>query len=328
MKDFEVLMISVEWESPHKYLSITKSARPLKPIIKPGSINTYEYDIVLYTQEDGKNFKFCVKTPHTPLLKGSDGKYHNSLFNLKDDLWIIKGEEWEIGQRGIGYHHCPSINTIGKIEIGILENLKQIKDFISIDINSNILDFDFEQLKNDFEGELWNLITSQKSKITSSRLELRYYDKIFRYSESKSIIDFLKAYDAIEKTPKSELLTSKGIAKIEKVKPIAETYRKLVSMGGSARVLPSKTFIENYDIYENRYLCLMLNSIYKIVSKNVHFSDRQKQKLMSDIESREETILKLKDPFIKVDADLLLSEISEKESDFQIWRQNWEINTI
>jgi hypothetical protein len=326
MKDFEVLMISVAWESPHKYLSITKSARPLKPTIKPGNINTYEYDIVIYTQEDGKYFQFCVKTPHTPFLKGSDGKYHDPLFNLKDDLWIIKGEEWEIGQRGIGYHHCPSINTIGKIEIGILDNLKQIKDFISIDINSNILYFDFEQLKNDFEGELWNLITSQKSKITSSRLELRYYDKIFRYSESKSIIDFLKAYDAIEKTPKSELLTSKGIAKIEKVKPIAETYRKLVSIGGSARVLPSKTFIENYDIYENRYLCLMLNSIYKIVSKNVHFSGRQKQKLMSDIESREETILKLKEPFIKVDADLLLSEISEKESDFQIWRQNWEIN--
>ncbi|MBS3027829.1 MAG: hypothetical protein HCA25_12275 [Dolichospermum sp. DET50] len=320
MKDFEVLMISVEWESRDKYLSITKSARPLKPTIKPGNINTYEYDIVLYTKEDGKYFQFCVKTPHTPFLKGSDGKYHDSLFKLKDDLWIIKKEEWEIGQRGIGYHHCPSINTIGKIEISILNN------FISIDINSNILDFDFEQLKNDFEGELWNLITSKKSKITSSRSELRYHDKIFRYSESKSIIDFLKAYDAIEKKPKSELLTSKGIAKIEKVKPIAETYRKLVSVSGSSRILPSKTFIENYNIYENRYLCLMLNSIYEIVSKNVNFSDRQKQKLMFDIERREETILKLKEPFIKVDADLLLSEMSEKESDFQIWMQNWEIN--
>ncbi|MFM6309567.1 MAG: hypothetical protein ACKPGB_15085, partial [Dolichospermum sp.] len=84
--------------------------------IKPANINTYEYDIVLYTQEDGKYFQFCVKTPHTPFLKGSDGKYHESLFNLKDDLWIIK-REWEIGQRGIGYHHCPSINTIGQIEI-------------------------------------------------------------------------------------------------------------------------------------------------------------------------------------------------------------------
>jgi hypothetical protein len=188
---------------------------------------TYEYDIVLYTQEDGKYFQFCVKTPHTPLLKGSDGKYHNSLFNLKDDLWIIKGEECEIGQRGIGYHPCPSINTIGKIEIGIFQDLNKLTDTIIFDVNSNIQDFNFEQLKNDFEGELWNLITSKKSPITSSRLELKYYDKIFRYSESKSIIYFLKAYDAIEKTPKSELLTSKGIAKIEKVKPIAETYRKL-----------------------------------------------------------------------------------------------------
>ncbi|MEA5620707.1 nuclease domain-containing protein [Cronbergia sp. UHCC 0137] len=323
MKDFEVLMISIEWESRDKYLSITKSARPLKPTIKPGNINTYEYDIVLYTKEDGKYFQFCVKTPHTPFLKGSDGKYHDSLFNLKDDLWIIKKEEWEIGQRGIGYHPCPSINTIGKIEIGILDNLKQIKNFIPIDINSNILDFDFEQLKNDFEGELWNLITSQKSKITSSRLELRYYDKIFRYSESKSIIDFLKAYDAIEKTPKSELLTSKGIAKIEKVKPIAETYRKLVSIGGSARFLPSKTFIENYDIYENRYLCLMLNSIYKIVSNNINYTKKQLESLEYKINDKKAKIKVLNNPNPQVNKEEILEEISLQEKKVQNMQKEW-----
>ena len=43
MKDFEVLMVSIEWESRDKYLSITKSVRPLKPTIKTGNINTYEY---------------------------------------------------------------------------------------------------------------------------------------------------------------------------------------------------------------------------------------------------------------------------------------------
>ncbi|MFN5954531.1 MAG: nuclease domain-containing protein [Dolichospermum sp.] len=317
MKDFEVLMISVEWESRDKYLSITKSARPLKPTIKPANINTYEYDIVLYTQEDGKYFQFCVKTPHTPFLKGSEGKYHESLFNLKDDLWIIK-REWEIGQRGIGYHHCPSINTIGQIEIGILDN------FISIDINSNILDFDFEQLKNDFEGELWNLITSQKSKITSSRLELKYYDKIFRYSESKSIIDFLKAYDAIETKPKSELLTSKGIAKIEKVKPIAETYRKLVSIGGSARVLPSKTFIENYDIYENRYLCLMLNSIYKIVSNNINYTSKQLESLEFKINDKKAKIKVLNDPNPQVNQEEIIEEILLQEKKVQNMEEEWQ----
>ena len=323
MKDFEVLMISIEWESCDKYLSITKSARPLKPTIKAGNINTYEYDIVLYTKEDGKYFQFCVKTPHTPFLKGSDGKYHDPLFNLKDDLWIIKGEEWEIGQRGIGYHHCPSINTIGKIEIGILDNLKQIKNFISIDINSNILDFDFEQLKNDFEGELWNLITSEKSGITSSRSEFRYYDKIFFYSESKPIIDFLKAYDAIEKKPKSELLTSKGIAKIEKVKPIAETYRKLVSVGGSSRVLPSKTFIENHDIYENRYLCLMLNSIYKIVSNNINYTKKQLESLEFKINDKNAKIKVLNDPNPQVNKEEIIEEILLQEKKVQNIEKEW-----
>jgi hypothetical protein len=230
MPEFEVLLISIDWESPDKVRTIILSKKFLEASKIDG--NKYEYDIVLYNKEDELYFQFAVKTKHTPFLKTNDGNWNQNsrLYNIQDDLWIIKGD-WRTGQRGISYHHCPSINTIGKIEIGISENLQQIQQFVTIDINSNIDDFDFAQLKNDFEGELWNLITSNKSNVSSDKIEIRYCDKIFRYAENQSIIEFIKAFDHIAKNPKRELSHTKEFRRIEKVIPIAETYRKLSTAG-------------------------------------------------------------------------------------------------
>ena len=208
MPEFEVLLISIDWESPDKVRTIIPSKKFLKASKIDG--NKYEYDIVLYKKEDELYFQFAVKTKHTPFLKTNEGNWNQNsrLYNIQDDLWIIKGD-WRTGQRGISYHHCPSINTIGEIEIGISENLQQIHQFVTIDINSNIDDFDFAQLKNDFEGELWNLITSNKSNVSSDKIEIRYCDKIFRYAENQSIIEFIKAFDHITKNPKRELSHTK-----------------------------------------------------------------------------------------------------------------------
>jgi len=243
MSKFEVLLISIDWDGPEKVRSIIQS----KKFLEPSAIkeNKYEFDIVLYNKEEDLYFQFAIKTKYTPFLKNNDGSYNqeSKLYNVQDDLWIIKGD-WKVGQRGIGYHHCPSINTIGKIEVGISENLKQIQHFITIDINSNIDDFDFAQLKNDFEGELWNLITSNKSKVSSDKIELRYCDKIFRFPENKSIVGFLRVFDHIVKAPKRELSPTKENRRMAKVIPIAETYRKLSSIG--AAILNELRFANNY----------------------------------------------------------------------------------
>jgi hypothetical protein len=267
MADFEVLLISIDWESSNNFRRIIPSKKYLKASKRIK--NNFEYDIVLYNKEDELYFQFAIKTKHTPFLKTKEGKWNRAsqLYNIQDDLWIIKGD-WRIGQRGISYHHCPSINTIGKIEIGISENLQEIQQFITIDINSNIEDFDFDQLKNDFEGELWNLITSNKSIVTSEKIEIRFNNKIFRYPENQSIIKFLNIFDQIIKNPKRELAHAKEFRRIEKVIPITETYRKL-STDGTTTLLPSKAVLDNQDIYENRFVCFMLHSINTIVSKNI-----------------------------------------------------------
>ena len=321
MKDFEVLMVSVNWEKSNVHSNIVKSARSLKPLITKEK--KYEYDIVMYTKEEGKYFQFCIKTEYTPyvLVEGKSVK----LFNISKNLWIIK-EEWKTGQRGIGYHYCPSINTLGTINILISKDKKKIHHQLTINVNPSIEGFDFEKLKDDFEGELWNLITSNKSKVVTDKSELRYGDKIFRYPESKQIIDFIGMYDKISKKPKIELLHSKANVKIAKVRPIAETYRKLVMVGRHATHLPSKIVTKNMDIYENRYVCFMLWHIHRIVFNNVHFTPKQVGKIISNIESKGEIIKGLQKDYIEVNPKILEAEISSQKEDLEHWKQRWEKN--
>lgn len=323
MPEFEVLLISIDWESPNRVRTIVPSKKFLEAAKIDG--NKYEYDIVLYNKEDDLYFQFAIKTKHTPFLKTIDGRWNQNsrLYNIQGDLWIIKGD-WRTGQRGISYHHCPSINTIGKIEIGISENLQQIQQFVTIDINSNIDDFDFAQLKNDFEGELWNLITSNKSNVSSDKIEIRYCDKIFRYAENQSIIEFIKAFDQIAKNPKRELSHTKEFRRTEKVIPIAETYRKLSSTG-TATLLPSKAVLENHDIYENRLACFMLHSIHLIVSKNIKYTSLQIERLENEIETLNQKISILQDPDPKVNQIEIEHEIEAQEEFFREWKRKWEV---
>jgi hypothetical protein len=323
MPEFEILLISIDWESPDRVRTIVPSKKFLEASKIEG--NKYDYDIVLYNKEDELYFQFAVKTKHTPFFKTNEGNLNQNsrLYNIQDDLWIIKGD-WRSGQRGISYHHCPSINTIGKIEIGISENLQQFQLFVTIDINSNIDNFDFAQLKNDFEGELWNLITSNKSNVTSEKIEIRYCDKIFRFAENQSIIEFIKAFDHIAKNPKRELSPTKEFRRIEKVIPIAETYRKL-STAGNTTLLPSKAVLENYDIYENRFVCFMLHSIQLIVSKNIKYTSLQIERLQNEIKTLTQKIAILQDPDPKVNQIEIQHEIEAQEEFYREWKRMWEI---
>lgn len=322
MREFEVLLISIDWESPNRVRTIVPSKKFLEASKIDG--NKYVYDIVLYNKEDDLYFQFAIKTKHTPFLKTIDGRWNQNsrLHNIQGDLWIVKGD-WRTGQRGISYHHCPSINTIGKIEIGISENLQEIQHFITIDINSNIDDFDFAQLKSDFEGELWNLITSNKSNVSSDKTEIRYCGKIFRYAENQSIIEFIKAFDQIAKNPKRELSHTKELRRAENVIPIAETYRKL-SIAGTTSLLPSKAVLENYDIYENRFVCFMLHSIYLIVSKNIKYTSLQIERLKNEIEVLNQKISILQDPDPKVNPEKINDEILAQEEFLNEWKTKWE----
>jgi hypothetical protein len=322
MPEFKVLLISIDWESPNRVRTIV----PSKKFLEASKINgnKYEYDIVLYNKEDDLYFQLAVKTKHTPFLKTNDGNWNQNsqLYNIQDDIWIIKGD-WRTGQRGISYHHCQSINTIGKIEIGISENLQEIQHFVTIDINSNIDDFDFVRLKNDFEGELWNLITSNKSYVSSDKIKIQYCDKIFRYPENQSIIKFIKEFDQISKNPKRELSHIKELRSIAKVIPIGETYRKL-SISEYATHLPSKAALENYDIYENRFVCFMLHCIHLIVSKNIKYTRLNIGRLKNEIDNLSKKITELQDPDPKVNPEKIRDELLAQQRLFNEWKIQWD----
>ena len=262
-KEFKILQVSIEWSSPNKVRKITKSFRKLKP--SNSKEDHFYYDFVLYPKQDKKYLQFCIQTSSTPILKSNDGKWliSNQLYNIQDDLWIIKGEWSNFSYQGKGYHKCPTINTHGELELCLSPDKKNISNYITIDVNSNIDGFNFDALKDDFEGELWGLLTSDKSKLKVSKSELKFGDKTFKLPKSQLVISFLKEFKIISKNPKKELKYTVELLPIERVKPIPKTYQQIVKTG-LAKNLPSKAFAEHYDIYENRFTCFMLHKISKI----------------------------------------------------------------
>ena len=92
MSEFEVLLVSISWESPNKVRTIIPSKKYLDP--SKISNNKFEYDIVLYNKENELYFQFAVKSKNTPFLKTNEGKWDkkSQLYNIQDDLWIIIGE--------------------------------------------------------------------------------------------------------------------------------------------------------------------------------------------------------------------------------------------
>jgi polyhydroxyalkanoate synthesis regulator phasin len=327
MSDFEILMVSIDWERPNNHISITRSAKPLELIKrkdKSGRDNSYECDVVIYTKEDGKYFQFCVKTPYTPyvVIEDNDEKSYAKLHNIESDLWIIKSE-WRIGQRSKGYHYCPSINTLGKLNLIITKEGKKSDFLIAIDINNKIDDFDFDQLKSDFEGELWGLLTTDKSRVNTKRAEVGNFIKKISFAENKLLDNFLFLYDKVTSNPKVELLSAMAEERIGKVKPLTETY-KTIARKGYANGLPSKSVAENIDIYENRFICLMLYRIHLIVKNNIANLEKQVFKQAADIDLKRQIITILEQPFIEVNGELLKFEIDQSRSAFESWRQNWE----
>jgi hypothetical protein len=323
-QSFELYMISISWENSGSFSSYKLSEYPLEHQSYDNGI--YQYDIVIYTKENSEYYQFCLKTSGIPILRSNDENnkwgFRNQLHKLENDLWIIKGD-WDIGQRGKGYCKCPSINTVGKIHIGITYDKKRITEELIIDVNPNIEDFDFEILKNDFEGELWDLLTSNKSKSNIQTNEVRYGDKTFRFAESKLIIDFLNEFTKISNNPKRELKYTTVYQSYEKVKPVPATFKQL-AVSGISKSLPSKSHIENFDIYENRLLCLMLYKIAQIINYNLKFSSVNFDRLQNETKIINEKINELNDPPQKNPQDIL-DEIKKTEEFYNQWLVNWNV---
>ncbi len=300
---FDLYMVSVEWESENQIRNFTPSTCPLEPSEFVG--NTYRYDTVIYSKIGKDYYQVALKSKEHPLLHSDQNPYGNSLFLIPDtDFWILKGD-WSISATNKRYHHCPSINTVGKLFLSV--NGKKIE----IDVNPNIEGFDFEALKDDFEGELWNLLTSNSSKSKTQTSEVRFGDKVFRFAECQSIIAFIHEFEKISKNPKRELKHAISNLSFDKVKPIPATFQKL-AVAGTDVLLPSKTFIDDFDNYENRFLCLMLYKIYQIVQYNSQFSTQQVNRLSSEIANINEKIAELQTPQI-VNQEQVLAEIQAQE---------------
>lgn len=250
-------LVSVDWAKKDVVNSFIPSQIPLEAIDEESSSEEFVYEIPMY-HKIGKDFyQVAVKsTTGCPLESGQP------MFQIPNtNFWIIKGE-WRINQANKGYHHCPSINTGGELKISVNGTSIQVR------IVPNIVDFDFEALKADFEGQLWDLLTLNSAKAKIKHLEHKVGTRIVHFANTDSIHAFIHEFEKIAKNPKCELKASSSDRPLDKVKPIPATFRKM-AVTGTSRSLPSKGFVENVDIYENRYLCWMLDKIGQITRYNI-----------------------------------------------------------
>ena len=310
-KAFEIYSITINWLSPDKIKNYKLSKCPIE--VTQFLDGVYVFDISIYDKLDEEYYQIAVKSEKNVFINDN-----SLLFNIPNtDIWIIKGE-WRISARNSKYHHCPSINTVGDI------NLKIDDSKILIRVAPNIENFDFQALKNDFNGELWDLITSNSSKVQTETSKIRYGDKVFRFAESKSIINFIHEFERIITNPKHELKATTHNTSIIKVRPVLSTYRNIARFGYDS-LLPSKTSIPNYDIYENKFLCLMLYKISQIVIFNINYSEQQKRRLDNEIDNIEIKILQLEEE-PTVNGEEILNEINNQKNFYKSWKQKWQQN--
>ena len=310
-KTFDLYLASVEWLSVNKIGKFTPSKCPIE--LTQLLQGTYIYDTTIYNKIEEDYFQIAIKSTELVLLNDTEILYRIP----NSDYWIIKGE-WKVSERGIKYHYCPSINTIGEINLEVGGNKVLIR------VAPNIENFDFQSLKQDFDGELWELITSNSSKVKTQTTEIHYGDKVFRFAESKSIVGFIRGFEEIIKNPKKELKAATILTSLKKIKPIAATYKSLARFGDSV-LLPSKTSISNYDIYENRFLCLMLYKISQIVNYNSKYSIQQIERLKSEKNNVNAKIEQLgNEP--TVNGEEILAEIFTQKRFYEKWLEEWQYN--
>lgn len=311
MKSFELYLASIKWASIDNISNVTLSKCPLEPTqLLEGS---YIYDTVVYQKQEQDFLQIVVKSSSTVYLNSTE-----RLYNIEDtDIWIIKGE-WRISEIGTKYHYCPSINTIGDLF------LSNTNDKIQIRVAPNFPDFDFGALKQDFDGELWDIITSNNSKTKTGSSSITYGDKVFRFAESHSVIEFISVFESIIRNPKKELKASNAECSVKKVIPIPDTYKKIAQFGDS-KTLPSKTSNPDIDIYENRYLCLMLYKIYQIINYNIKYTSLQIIRLKTEIENINNQIVSISEEPLVNGVDIL-NEINTQKEYYKTWLNRWELN--
>ena len=314
LRDFDLYLVSVDWDSENNISIFTPSALPLEP--SEIDEKTYHYDMVIYNKIDSDYYQLAIKSKIRPKLDFVENTFDNSLFLIPGtEYWILKGE-WSTSASKRKYHHCPSINTVGRLTF-------TIKDLrIEVDLNPNIEGFDFNALKNDFEGELWYLITSNNSQARVKKPEMSFGGMNFFFSSSQAIIAFITEFEKILKKPKCELKYNASISTLARVKPIPATYKKM-AVSGVDVLLPSKSFLENYDIYENRYLCYMLSTIIQVAQYNYRFLTRHVERLNNDIDSIDNNIFDLKMPQ-KVNKEMVTAEMHAQEMKIASMESMWK----
>lgn len=236
--------------------------------------------------------------------------------------WWIENGSWKktVNKNGkkIIYRDSVICRSVGQSKINIANSTCLIQ------IHSS--GFSYSQLDaylEDFKASLSELIFSEDSYISANAKEKEI--KIANKELLNIVFQFIKFTEKIIDNPKKELREKQTIKNYKKVKPIPKTFMEIATRG-IRKELPSRDYIESYNVAENRYIHSIVNRVNIILNALNHITKRRIETLKNELNNRTKKLNQLDSDKILISQEACESHIldlkrkvkKEKEKSIEI----------
>jgi|LSQX01.3.fsa_nt_gb hypothetical protein len=261
----EVRNIDVIWNKDGRVLQVNKSNDTLE-IIDDNYVEATTYPKIYFY------IGFRVLTNnilHTPYFHLGENK--QELLKIEDpisgEIWWIQNGDWDPSRNKILH---DSYRTAGTMSLHIQGQELKVK------INTNNFEVhELEYYLNDFKYQLWELFLNANSMV-GANVE-KTMPNIFSEEMLAFMDKFIEAGEKILQSPKFFLKEKQGLAPINKAKPVARTFRELVTKQ-DPRMVTSRLHHASYDNAENRYVNYCIDRLFFLVNKAIAVTGNMSQR--------------------------------------------------
>jgi len=261
---FEIRYVSIYWENREKANRISESEK-----IPVEKINGNQYRVETTAFNNHGQVAICILDPAldaVPYVESANFKKLElrPVKNIETGkIWWVESEKWDKRE---SRWQSEFFRSPGELNLYVGKN--------KIVIHNSSSSFTYEQLDRylqDFKLDLWYLIINESSYIQAAAKQTQ--QKNLDVSSVELIKEFITFADKILSTPKKELRESQSLLPANKNRPIPKTFMEIASKG-RRRLLTSRSFIDVYDVPENRYVYDAVCKVGVLIERLAKISDR------------------------------------------------------
>ncbi|WP_299312918.1 DUF2357 domain-containing protein [uncultured Halomonas sp.] len=303
---FEAKYINVIWHDKRHAKKVIESKVAIK--LNYVKESHFALDVVNYSKiEYGKQGQFAVSfldqsiddEPFFVLENGEKVKMIPVKDPITRKIWWIEGSDWD-GSRW----HSRIYRSVGKAYLYI--------GCVKCEINISTSTFthkDLELYLQDFRNDLYELILDDSSYIKGGG-KLTDEVKI----DGMMLLAISNLTDSVRdilSNLKVQLSETQHLMPRRKARPVPKTFVE-ISSKGYYRQLTSRSYKENYDISENRYVHFVVKRVVFLLQRITSVADAHSKKLNSGIESYQAQLQSLRN-YKNINKEAVLNDIKSKE---------------